>query len=205
MFYIVLSITVEFMKAILLFLACSYAFSLAAQDTATTILWSEKKLTWEDFREDNTDEKYYKKAAARINSGIRVRRYDTISNSQITVGIYAVMHPYRSWVRKRAVGNGKVLAHEQDHFEITELFARKLRKALSETTFTGKSYPKKMEKLIKQFRKDLSSMQYQYDQETTHGTNEQLQRWWHYFIINRLEELNDHKNAIVKVTINMPS
>ncbi|MBO9563939.1 MAG: hypothetical protein J7621_14245 [Niastella sp.] len=193
------------MKSILLFLAFSYALSLAAQDTATIIEWSEKKLTWEDFREDNTEEKYYKKAAARINSGIRVRRYDTISNNQITVAIYAVMHPYRSWVRKRAVGNGKVLAHEQDHFEITELFARKLRKALSEETFVQKSHSKKMEKLIKQFRKDLSSMQYQYDQETSHGTNEQLQRWWHYFIINRLEELNNYKNAVVQLTINTSS
>ena len=205
MLYIVLSITVEFMKSILLFLAFSYALSLAAQDTATIIEWSEKKLTWEDFREDNTEEKYYKKAAARINSGIRVRRYDTISNNQITVAIYAVMHPYRSWVRKRAVGNGKVLAHEQDHFEITELFARKLRKALGEETFVQKSHSKKMEKLIKQFRKDLSSMQYQYDQETGHGTNEQLQRWWHYFIINRLEELNNYKNAVVQLTINISS
>lgn len=193
------------MKAILLFLACSYAFSLSAQDTTTVIEWSEKKLTWEDFREDNTTEKYYKKAAARISSTIRVRRSDTISNNRMTVRIHAVMRPYHSWVRKRAVGNGKVLAHEQDHFEITELFARKLRKALSEATFSGSNYPQKMEKLIKQFRKDLSSMQYQYDEETSHGANEQLQRWWHYFIINRQEELNNYKNAAVQVTIKVAS
>lgn len=193
------------MKAILLFLACSYALSLSAQDTTTIIEWSEKKLTWDDFREDNTQEKYYKKSVARISSTIRVRPSNTISNNQLTVRIQAVMRPYHSWVRKRALGNGKVLYHEQDHFEITELFARKLRKALSEEKLSEKNYSKKLEKLTKQFRKELSSMQYQYDEETSHGTNEQLQRWWHGFIINRQEELSDYKNVVVQVTLESSS
>jgi hypothetical protein len=189
------------MKTILFLLAIVYAISSKAQDTTEFIPWSEKKLVWADFKEDNTVEKYRKKMAAKISSRVWVLPARNIINDQLAVKITAICIPKYSWVRQSAVGNLTVLAHEQDHFEITELFARKFRKALTGAAYSRKAYTKKISKLTKQFRKELSSMQYQYDEETWHGTKTDLQRWWHYYIINQLEEFAAYKVNTVLVNI----
>ena len=96
-----------------------------------TITWSESyKLSWQDFKGpilSNTD------AVATTASGITFsysikRSSDRIMGFQSN--IHAHFYPEKSWYKPNDA-DAHILAHEQFHFNITELFARKFRDRVS--------------------------------------------------------------------------
>src|SRR5579871_6965376 len=90
-----------------------------------TIAWdSATRLTWADFRGKADNNSSFSASTA---SGI-VYKF-SMDGEGYSDSITAVFYPNESWVRIR---DDKYLIHEQGHFDITEIFARKLRKRLLE-------------------------------------------------------------------------
>ena len=83
--------------------------------------------------------------------------------------------PYKSFLAER---NERLLRHEQLHFDITELYARKIDSAL--TSFQG-CYPKQYSRAI-QIHDSLiiewNKFQELYDKETGHSVNDSAQFQW---------------------------
>ena len=81
--------------------------------------------------------------------------------------------------------------HEQGHFDIAEIFARKLNKEI--TMFLTKS--KRHEELNNIYTKVMNEKrdtQQLYDEETNHSINKSQQAAWNKKIEEMLEELKDY-------------
>lgn len=93
-------------------------------DQNDEILWSKnRKLTWEDFKgiPDRTDSLI----VAGTTSTIKFE-YSTTKNMITNYKLESIFIKSKSWSVTNSV---QLLAHEQLHFDITELYARKIRKS----------------------------------------------------------------------------
>ena len=119
-----------------------------------------------------------------------------VLNGGVSVKIYALMIPSISWVRQSTIGKNSVLAHEQLHFDIVELIARRFRKELSELKVCCNTYENAINKIKKQYFARLRAMQKRY--EDTHKNKWQQ---WVDEIANGLAELKDYSSPEVFISI----
>ena len=141
-----------------------------------SISWSEKKLTWKDFKDEPP---LSDRVAATTASGISYQfsTSGTRNSYKVDFEISTHFYPNKSWY-KPELCDEVILGHEQLHFDISELFARKLRKELSETTFTHENVKKKIKSLYNRNNKELSDFQNRYDEETNFSRNRDQQVIW---------------------------
>jgi predicted secreted Zn-dependent protease len=86
-----------------------------------------------------------------------------------------------------------LLAHEQLHFDITELYARKLRKAL-QTYEPDEKMKKELDAIYSKVEKQRRQMQTQFDKETNHSINKEAEFKWRVFIKQELDKLSEFSN-----------
>ena len=174
------------MRVFLFFLLVS--FHLVAQNNPEKrVSYKEQPiLTWNSFKgvkPNNTD------FAASVNSGIGFKwSYATdqgIIDLQYEVESY--VQPFSSWVDEKEK-DAELLVHEQLHFDITELFARKFRKRLEEYKF-GRNIRKAMNRIHGDIELERNKMQNDYDNETEHSKNVEKQLFWEEKVAKQLEEL----------------
>jgi hypothetical protein len=171
---------------------------LPAQETVGAFRWSSKKLEWSDFQEDNSTVRYGN-TLARTYWKINVGEIDTTAHALkggMTVNVVAYFIPSRSYVRRDIKGSKSVLAHEQLHFDIAEVFARRLRKELSQTRVTPKNYERVVGKIKRRMFSAAQKMQEDYDE--THK-----QRWqeWVDKVNTWLDELKDYQSDEVFIPL----
>ena len=123
-------------------------------------------------------------AAANISVTI-VLGYSIMWNGNLKFRAVAVMDKDKSWI-KGAFKNEAVLKHEQGHFDIAQIYAKKL-----ETTLKNRRYTRKdiglLEAIYDQFLGMMNDLQIRYDQETGGGMNSTAQSLWRKFIQQELE------------------
>lgn len=160
---------------------------------AETIEWNEtKKLTWQDFKgpkEANSD------AAAVTASGITFSYSVRKTDGQITsfeTQAYAHFYPENSWfIADRC--NDHILAHEQLHFDITELHVRKFRYQLAQLE-VSQHIKAQLNRLHKAINKELSDMQEAYDTESNNSINKEAQTRWNIYVAKRLKKYEAYKS-----------
>jgi hypothetical protein len=183
------------MKPALIYLA-TFSFLIPENVLAQNYLeWSETKLSWNNFAIKHLP---HSRTGAITASGIYFSY--TKSNQLLDVEIKAQMDTEASWVNSHSM-NDDVLAHEQLHFDISELHARMLRKYFSDHPRIDKF--QKPETIYKNYMNLMRKMQNDYDQQTHHGNNKAMQLMWQNKIENMLLELSSFKeNRIVMNTQN---
>ncbi|HUR66534.1 MAG TPA: DUF922 domain-containing protein [Chitinophagaceae bacterium] len=153
-----------------------------AQDPGEELLkWSStRKLTWSDYKaapNPNSD------AAASTTSYLGISY--NISSRDFSYKIDSKFSKTRSWgLHKTAY----ILSHEQGHFDIAEVFARKLHKKMSEYRFDRKNYEKDLRKIYQEILDEKEATQNDYDKQTNHSINKEKQAEWLVKIANMLEE-----------------
>lgn len=151
------------------------------------------RLTWNDFK---AKPKYNVNAVATTASGITfgfsIRESDTRVIS-FSTEIHAHFYPDQSWYKPESV-NDHVLGHEQLHFDITELFARKFRKRISLLKTTN-DVAKRLREIHKNINKELTAFQDKYDAETDFSRNIEVQLQWEVFIKKELKILDYFKST----------
>ena len=158
-----------------------------------TIPWSESyKLTWSDFKgpvKNNTD------AVATTASGITFS-YSVKRNSKQVVSfktkISAHFYPEKSWYKPEHVDR-HILFHEQYHFNLTELHARKFRQQVAQLN-VSQNISSILDEIHKQINIELSNMQQQYDNETNYSRNFEEQARWQDYIDSELKRLSKYKS-----------
>ncbi|MFZ1858030.1 MAG: DUF922 domain-containing protein [Chitinophagaceae bacterium] len=142
-----------------------------------------RKLSWADYKaRPNPDSD----AAASTTTYLGIN-YNITSRS-FSYKIYSRFSKTRSWgLHKTAY----ILSHEQGHFDIAEIFARKLHKKMSEYEFNKKTYNKDLDKIYRDVTKEKEDTQNQYDKETNHSINKTEQLLWLKKIAAMLEEYAD--------------
>lgn len=151
-----------------------------AQDT---IYWKPAtKLQWQDFqaRPDSTS-----KYAASTSSGI-VWSY-AYKSGQFSFTVKTYFAKKKSW--KRGTVTDRMLEHEQGHFDITEIFARKLRQRVNAMSHARAYFENNIASEVAGVLQEKDDQQRLYDKQTNYGTNYMVQQKWLKKIVTELETL----------------
>ena len=143
---------------------------------ADVLQWNAKrKLTWADFK---GVPKSRQSVAALTASGISYQFSTDWKNGQMMVDfeVTAYFYPEKSWYWPE-LGDSVILSHEQLHFDISEVFARKMRDLLANTKFSN-NIKTEVSKIYSQVLKELDQFQNQYDKETNFSRNREQQLLW---------------------------
>ncbi|MDB5253501.1 MAG: hypothetical protein JWP27_2670 [Flaviaesturariibacter sp.] len=148
------------------------------EESAESIPWSARRiLTWEDFQGEpkrNTD------AVASTSTSLGIAYQ--LRNGQLTYEVTCTFSKPKSWGATRTA---YILAHEQAHFDITELYARKLNQKLQQYQFNRKTYKQDLNAIYQSVVSEKEAMQQAYDNETDHSRRRRIQNEW----LDRVEQL----------------
>ena len=115
-------------------------------------------------------------AAAATFCGLAVT---TISGSdqQLNFNVSNLFYATRSWVH--ADGQlDEVLKHEQGHFDLCEVYRRKLSEAMDTIKLYTPGHLMMVTTLFEKVNKEYLLAQAEYERTTSHGTNSKAQQQW---------------------------
>ncbi|NNE54922.1 MAG: DUF922 domain-containing protein [Flavobacteriales bacterium] len=150
-----------------------------------------QRLSWDDFEKRVGQGGYFK---AYTYSGIR---YSVDSpNGYVKIDVEAYFVADESWVYRGHM-NTHLLQHEQAHFDITEIYARKMRKAMADyevsaRTFMNNGYMRDVKRLYNDIYSDMEAKQKEYDRATDHSMRRNAQREWVEWIESEIAALAEY-------------
>ncbi|MDR2963005.1 MAG: DUF922 domain-containing protein [Bacteroidales bacterium] len=159
------------------------------------IVWGERLLAWTDFKA--------KAPASSPNSAMSMVGVESAFESDHAIAlidIVSVFYPAQSWAKMQDTSQN-LLQHEQGHFDIVEIFARKFRKKLLETNLTSKNIQQKYEQFFASMNTEKDKFQELYDKETNFSRNKEKQAQWNARIAQELTDLEQYNNTTLKITL----
>jgi len=173
-------------KRALVFTFLVFPFLANAQDEQF-IEWSTaKRLTWDDYLATPSS---LSDAAAITSTALGIEYH--IRNNSLTYKITCRFSKTRSWGRYKT---SYILKHEQGHFDITEIFARKLAKEIKDYRFNPRKYQDDLGKIYKKVMDEKEQYQNKYDIETDYSRNKEKQAEWLKKIEDELVEMDEFAN-----------
>lgn len=151
--------------------------------------WKEKSsINWSDFQGTPNHNSPFD---AQVYSGMQYSLSYSINSGQANVDfeVHSFFSPEKSW-SKEAKQSEQLLRHEQLHFDISELYARKLRKALVEHEF-GLNPEKEFEVIFNMMNDERKALQLEYDLETLHSKDKTAQETWNILVARELVNYAD--------------
>ncbi len=147
----------------------------------------ERLLTWKDFQ----GVPYVNKPniAAVTTSLIQYRWM--CKDGYLRTHCKAVFLKDESWVRLDSK-NKRVLGHEQGHFNITEVYARKLQIMMDQRKY-GCDEEAKLEADIEEVLEKWRDLETRYDKSTAYSLNVKMQRQWDKYVADLLTETVSYK------------
>ena len=148
------------------------------KETGDYLPWANvRPLTWDDFLcepKHNTD------AVALTSTALGISY--NVSSNQLHYEISCSFSKAKSW---GLLKTPYILAHEQGHFDITEIYARKLHKELLDYKFNRRTFRQDVNVIYDRVVKEKENFQYAYDGLTDHSRNKTVQKEW----LERIQEL----------------
>jgi hypothetical protein len=173
------------MKIFSLILVITF-FSSFKPAGSSLINWSaERRLTWDDFkaRPDRGSPN-----AALTGTDIKFD-FSYNSNKGFQYHISCWFDKNKSWGR---VKTDYILSHEQGHFDIAEIYARKLCKAFREYHPDAEKAQKDVNRIYEKVIRELTETQKRYDHETNFSINKEEQMEWLKKIDDELKSLEPY-------------
>ena len=143
------------------------------------IVWTlRRRLTWADFKANPPDDAgiVAARTAYRIIDGAQCNR------SKFEYRVVTAFRPKESWVRlsilRTDADNARALRHEQTHFDLSEVHARRLRRYFAELMAPCKMSPSDFSAAAERMERDEKAAQVLYDSETENGRNVNQQARW---------------------------
>lgn len=159
-----------------------------------TVVWSSTRpLTWSDFRRPEKDPTIVTWAAANTTMRLYCKPFKKPGGG-LGWDVRAVMKRDLSWVDPRWMHDSTLLYHERLHFDIAELYARKLRRHMARWNGPQtKEGADAVKVFIQQYNDSVFIMGERYDKETEHHGNRAEQLRWEADIAARLKELERYR------------
>lgn len=189
------------MKHILLFLIfCLNAEFLFAQNTilnserefgTDTIPWKENSsLKFSDFKS-----KPFGSFQGNTYAGITLDFKQDANGSHFF--LYTIFFCKHSFLKDTSAN---LLNHEQLHFDIAEIYRRKLLQQFSLRDFSKeKNFSAAVQKIYNQVNEEMNKEQDLYDKETNHGINSTKQKEWIESVHSRLKALGNFQGNEVLI------
>lgn len=144
-----------------------------AQNTSEIIHWqTDYKLKWEDFQ-GAPDSSSPNIAVC----GCSIRYYYYEENGGFKFNTFAYFDKKKSWANKSVVDSASLI-HEQGHFDICEMYARKLSLKFDSLQTYESSIKTLIEDIAEIITVQTNEAQTQYDIETLYGSDLYKQREW---------------------------
>ena len=152
----------------------------AANNAPAEFQWNEhNKLSWEDFRGSVHAET--ERSAAATHCGIGFKTKTEGADKKPKVVVYNTFYASKSWVRP-AAKMPAILEPEQGHFDLCEMYTRKLRARMEKFDFSIADVRTALMGIYDEISHEYESRQQAYEQETVHGTNISAQKHWREMI-----------------------
>lgn len=158
-----------------------------------TLIWrADSLLTVEHFQAKRNNVK-----GAFAYTTLSIWLYQRDVDGDLKFFIDAIMLKSKSFLPKDAP---YALNHEQKHFDLCEVYARKIRQKLAEKDFTKvKDTQAEVSKIYNRLMADYAKEQEKFDKETEHGINAAKQKLWDEKIATMLAELEDYSSNSVSM------
>lgn len=173
-------------SALLLFTVLGLPHIAYSQDDPDLRPWNTGPLTWSEFQGHPETHDHMHGAVTYAGIALEIENVDFWGN--MTFKAYAVFDRKKSWTRKN-MNDRKLLAHEQVHFDIAEVYARRLQKKLNDMGLKRKD-AKKAKRLHHKYNSEQLKVQAVYDEETIHGISEPVQAQWRELVNQGLIDLD---------------
>ncbi len=123
--------------------------------------------------------------------------YTKEENGEVKFVIEAVFSKSKSSL---ATNSEYELKHERGHFNICEIYARKLRQRILKKDFLKvKNIKKEISEMYNKIMDELKAEQDKYDKQTEHSMNMAQQKKWEDKIQADLKELDEYSDTIVSI------
>jgi hypothetical protein len=160
-------------------------FACQQSHSQDTLRWSSlHKLRWEDFK-GQTDTLSGHSAV----SDIQLKYSFSNKNSKLTSKIFCFFNKNNSWVKD---SSDQGLIHEQGHFDIGEIFARKFRKQVTSYQFNSPTINHEFKNMANQIKKEETVMDSMYEKQTDYHRDSTNQIKWNRQIANELTLLQEY-------------
>jgi hypothetical protein len=170
------------MKAVVfLVFICSISSAFCQESFIT---WNDKKpLQWLDFAGPVKDSSTFDaESFAEVKFS-----YTFNSLNDFKFDVNATFNKNTSWYKKETQSLS-LLKHEQLHFDIAELFAKKLKADFDNHVYTV-NFKNEIAEIFDRKRVQYHLMQEKYDEETSHSLNAEKQRQWEFAIRDELRKM----------------
>ncbi len=166
-----------------------------AQSNDPKITWGEGRLlVWDDFRALPLEKTLFH---ANTNTGLSYSwgLKGTSQKMELTYKVETFFYPEQSWVQE-ASKNDHLLKHEQLHFDISELHARKLKKILANVdgSTINKDSKDYLNAFYEKIDKERGDMQNAFDAESNHSLNIEQELKWQIYVQQELNKFEDYIN-----------
>lgn len=163
------------------------SLTLLSSDEPEELIFHDNnyRLKWKDFR--GPEEEGFESFDAVSYVGFRLGYKGTARQDSLRIVVEAFFNPQRSW--HDGDTTAYLLQHEQVHFDITELYTRKLKQKLQSATLTYKTYQQTIKDLEKSVRAEMNTTDSVYDAATNGSLNKTEQALWNTNIAKDLEAL----------------
>ncbi|WP_235835838.1 DUF922 domain-containing protein [Cognatitamlana onchidii] len=173
-------------------LLCFISCLCCLQDEPFIPWEASNKLDWNDFKAPpNTRERAAALTASGIAFGFSLTKTENGDILDFTSTVQAHFYPEQSWYRI-GLADTHVLKHEQLHFDITELFARKLRQRIN-TLKVSNSIEFELKKVHDSILEAWSRFQDVYDESTDYSRDMESQNKWEADVQGALKKLDKFK------------
>ncbi|HET9487105.1 MAG TPA: DUF922 domain-containing protein, partial [Chryseosolibacter sp.] len=175
-------------SAILLLVVTAIApVAQPAVDAAEQLLsWNEfYKIQWHDFQGEPDES-----SIGDAGTAVQIKARPFLVKKEINYDVVAFFNRKKSWARDRSAS---LLAHEQLHFDIAELYARKIRKKIHDLNSKGINNIKIYNNAIRELLLESNRADEQYDLETLHGAMSKKQAAWSAKVKEELTSLGRYK------------
>jgi hypothetical protein len=151
-------------------------------------------IRWEGKPPDRADS-VAAETAYTILSGVRC------VGSKFDYTVVAAFRPKDSWVKlamlRTPADNTHALKHEQTHFDLAEVHARRIRRYYAELTAPCRVSNSDLADAAHRMERDQKAAQDQYDEETDHGRNAPQQARWEKTVASDLASLSKFAQPVL--------
>lgn len=151
-----------------------------------TIYYSTKRpLAWSDFQDKPNSGPY----EAEVFAGIGYTEHTTIEKGVIHVILDIKVDIPKSAAWVRGMRDDYILNHEQRHFDIAKIVSEHFKQKIAAMKLPVDTYDGYINEQYLETLREETRMQKQYDRETHHGTDHQVQATWNEKIDQELRAL----------------
>lgn len=177
----------------------TFGYSQKGKDSTSTFSWFPERLRMDDFK--MTPPANTPWAAITTSKIIFKSNSFGVKHDSLRFEVTALFVGEKSWMRIR---DSIILNHEQGHFDITELYARRMRKEIQEFEVSSANMSE-LEKIIKKIMNAEGEYQASYDSITKHGVTAIKQMEMDSLIASELMGLENYKETTMVKKINHSS